>query len=182
MPSDVERQASERDALVERGAREVKRLWDGFVDFAFEGNVLQIAFGLILASIFTDLVKSFVSDVLMPPISILLPIRKNIQEKFAVLQAGDSYDPDKGYNTPGQALEDGAVIMTYGSFVYQCVSFFMVGLALYGMANLFQTISNEPIIKHTKKCKYCRKRINEKALRCINCSSWQDGREDRVQY
>ena len=38
----------------------------------------------------------------------------------------------------------------------------MVGVALYGMANLFQTISSEPIIKHTKKCKYCRKNINEK--------------------
>ena len=50
----------------------------------------------------------------MPPISVLLPIRKNIQEKFAVLQRGDTYEPDKGYNTPGQALEDGAVIMTYG--------------------------------------------------------------------
>lgn len=50
----------------------------------------------------------------MPPISVLLPIRKNIQEKFAVLQGGDNYDSEKGYNTPGQALEDGAVIMTYG--------------------------------------------------------------------
>jgi hypothetical protein len=38
----------------------------------------------------------------------------------------------------------------------------MVGVALYGMANLIQTFSSEPIIKHTKKCKYCRKHINEK--------------------
>lgn len=49
MPSDVERQNSERDALLDRGRRKVKRLWDGFVDFAFEGNVLQIAFGLMSA-------------------------------------------------------------------------------------------------------------------------------------
>lgn len=47
MPRDVERQNSERDALLGRSARKVKRLWDGFVDFAFEGNVLQIAFGLM---------------------------------------------------------------------------------------------------------------------------------------
>jgi large conductance mechanosensitive channel len=51
MPSDVERQASERDALLERGARRVKRLWEGFVDFAFEGNVLQIAFGLMFVKL-----------------------------------------------------------------------------------------------------------------------------------
>ncbi|KAI6778336.1 Large-conductance mechanosensitive channel [Emericellopsis cladophorae] len=103
-----------RDALVERSARKVKRRWDGFVDFALEGNVLQIAFGLILASIFTDLIKSFVGDILMSPISVLLPINKNFQENFAVLRGGDSYDPEKGYNTPAQALEDGAVVMTYG--------------------------------------------------------------------
>lgn len=98
----------------------------------------------------------------MPPISILFPINKNIQEKFAVLRPGPNFNSSIGYNTPHQALEDGAVVLAYGSFVYQVVSFLMVGVALYAMANLFQTISSDPIIKHTKKCKYCRKRINEK--------------------
>jgi large conductance mechanosensitive channel len=73
-----------------------------------------------------------------------------------------------------------------------------VGCSLYGLAAVYQYFSQDPIIKHTVKCKYCRKRINEKvswparlprfkgwllltvvqALRCVNCSSWQDGRED----
>ena len=38
----------------------------------------------------------------------------------------------------------------------------MLGLSLYGLAHLYQLASTEPIIKHTKKCKYCRQRINEK--------------------
>ncbi len=65
-----------------------------------------------------------------------------------------------------------------------------VGLSLYGLAALYQYISRDPIIKHMIKCRYCRKRINEKvrdhspyllcailwltkgkALRCTNCSS-----------
>lgn len=67
-----------------------------------------------LASVFTDLVKSFVSDILMPPISIILPLRRNIEEKFAVLRLGNNYNATTGYNTLRQAQEDGAVVMAYG--------------------------------------------------------------------
>lgn len=38
----------------------------------------------------------------------------------------------------------------------------MIGLALYALALLYTSFSSDPIIKHTKKCKYCRQRINEK--------------------
>lgn len=37
-----------------------------------------------------------------------------------------------------------------------------VGCSLYGLAALYQYFSQDPIIKHTVKCRYCRKRINEK--------------------
>ncbi|CAH0015608.1 unnamed protein product [Clonostachys rhizophaga] len=154
--------ASETDSLLERGQRKAKRLFDGFIDFAFSGNILQIAFGLIIASIFTDLVKSFVGDILMPPLSVILPLKKNIEEKFAILRVGDTYNKTAGYNTLKQAQNDGAVVMAYGLFIYQVVSFFMIGLALYALALLYTSFSSDPIIKHTKKCKYCRQRINEK--------------------
>ncbi|GJN66972.1 hypothetical protein PLIIFM63780_004442 [Purpureocillium lilacinum] len=182
MPADLENSnssSSETESLLGRGQRRVKRFFDGFVDFAFQGNILQIAFGLILANIFTDLVKSFVSAILMPPLSVIFPVNKNIEQKFAVLRYGSGYNATVGYNTLFQAQEDGAVVMAYGSFIYQVVSFIMVGFSLYGLAHIYTLVSNDPIIKYTKKCKYCRKRINEKCLRCINCTSWQDGREDR---
>ncbi|KAK7426966.1 hypothetical protein QQZ08_006563 [Neonectria magnoliae] len=57
----------------------------------------------------------------------------------------------------------------------------MLGFALYGLAHFYTMVSHDPIIKHTKKCKYCRQRINEKAARCIQCTSWLDGREDAAQ-
>lgn len=46
MPQDAE-SANETDSLLGRGQREVKRFWEGFIDFAFQGNILQIAFGLM---------------------------------------------------------------------------------------------------------------------------------------
>ncbi|OAA81404.1 Large-conductance mechanosensitive channel [Akanthomyces lecanii RCEF 1005] len=196
MPSrDLEHVHSESSSLLHRGQERAQRFFHGFVDFAFQGNILEIAFGLIVAAAFTDLIKSFVSGILMPPISIILPLNKNIEEKFAVLRAGDrSNSTTTQYSTVQQALDDGAVVMAYGSFIYQLVSFTMVGLCLYGVAHIYTLVSHDPIIKFTIKCRYCRKRINEKvcnvvvpmhksvandqALRCVNCSSWQDGRED----
>lgn len=67
-----------------------------------------------IASIFTDLVKSFVGDILMPPLSVILPLKKNIEEKFAILRVGDTYNKTVGYNTLKQAQNDGAVVMAYG--------------------------------------------------------------------
>nr|pir large-conductance mechanosensitive channel related protein [imported] - Neurospora crassa [Neurospora crassa] len=66
-----------------------------------------------LATMFTALVTSFVSDIVLPPISVLLPLNKNLEEKFAVLRSGANH-PEEGYNTLKQAQADGAVVMAYG--------------------------------------------------------------------
>ena len=39
--------SDEDDTLLEHGQRRVRRVWEGFIDFAFQGNVLEIAFGLM---------------------------------------------------------------------------------------------------------------------------------------
>lgn len=56
---------------------------------------------------------SFVSDIILPPLSVLFPLNANLDLKFAVLQAGLHYHEWGGYNTIDQAQEDGAVIMAY---------------------------------------------------------------------
>ncbi|KAF7880398.1 uncharacterized protein EAF02_007244 [Botrytis sinoallii] len=175
--------------------RHITGFWEGFVDFAFNDNVLHVAIGLIIAQSFTALITSLVSSVLLPPLSLLPFLNKNLEEKFAVLRPGPHYDGmlhnhteigdgigegvegnvtmvvnmgmeflyGAGYNTLKQAIDDGGC----------------VGLALYGIAGLYQYFSQDnAIIKHTVRCKYCRKKIFEKAQRCVFCTSWQDGRED----
>ncbi|KAJ3536635.1 hypothetical protein NMY22_g5942 [Coprinellus aureogranulatus] len=140
-------------------ASKVKGMWAGFVAFAMQENVLQVAVGVTIATAFTKLVKSLVSDILMPPIS-LLPCM------------------DQPYNTKAQALADGALIWTYGSFLDELMSFMGIGLALYLIANVYGMFSKDPIIKSVVKCPYCKKAVSAKALRCATCTSWLDGRED----
>ncbi|KAK3398730.1 gated mechanosensitive channel [Sordaria brevicollis] len=167
----------EEDDLLNRNRRRVVRLWEDFVDFAFQGNVLEIAFGLILATMFTALVTSFVSDIVLPPISVLLPLNKNLEEKFAVLRSGANH-PEEGYNTLKQAQADGAVVMAYGFFMNRLLNFMGVGFSLYSIASIYQWMSKDPIIKKTVRCQYCCKFVNINSIRCINCTSWLDGRED----
>lgn len=50
-------------------------------------------------------------------------------------------------------------------FVNKIVSFLGLGLSLYALAGTYQYFSHDPIIKHTVKCQYCRKRISEKVRR-----------------
>lgn len=133
MPRLADDSDSEEHALLDQSRRRAHRLLRGFVDFAFQGNVLEIAFGLILASMFTALVTSFVSDILLPPLSVLLPLNKNLEEKFAVLRAGDNRPKGGGYNTMKQAQDDGAVVMAYGWVFFLFLSL-QLGLASEWMA------------------------------------------------
>ncbi|KAM0796803.1 ion channel [Usnea florida] len=171
-----------RQHLLQAGQKaktRASRFWNGFSDFALQDNVLEVAVGLILAAAFTAVVTSFVSDVLLPVLSLLPFIDRNFDEKFAVLRAGPNYDegPGRGYNTIKSALDDGAVVMSWGTFINKVFNFIGIGVALYTVALVYGWASNDSVIKHTVKCKYCRKRISEKAQRCVNCTSWQDGRE-----
>lgn len=125
-----------------------------------------------VAAAFTNVVTSFVSDILLPPLSVLLPLNANLDLKFAVLQAGPTYyDLPHGYRTIEQAQADGAVIMAYGVFLNKSLNFIGLGSALYALAGLYQYLSKDPIIKHMVKCRYCRKNINEKvrAVCCFLC-------------
>jgi large conductance mechanosensitive channel len=45
---------------------------------------------------------------------VILPLNRNLDEKFAVLQRGPNYDELDGYTTLAMAQEDGAVVLAYG--------------------------------------------------------------------
>ncbi|EPQ59962.1 ion channel [Gloeophyllum trabeum ATCC 11539] len=159
-------------------AKRVRSVWNGFTEFALRDNVLEVAVGLMIASAFTTVVNSLVSDILLPPLS-LLPFmdHKNLPEKFAVLKRG--HNATAHYNTLKQAEDDGAVTLAYGLFLEHVLNFVGLGLVLYALANIYAVVSKDSIIKHTVRCIYCRKEISQKAKRCAFCTGWQDGREDR---
>lgn len=67
-----------------------------------------------LAAGFTTVVTSFISDILLPPLSLLPFMRANLEEKFVILRNGPKHVHGLVYNTTKQAVDDGAVVMAYG--------------------------------------------------------------------
>ena len=78
-----------------------------------------------------------------------------------------------------QALDDGALVLAYGNFFDKILRFLLIALSLWVIAMTYSRTSGDNIVKKQVKCKYCRKYISEKAKRCVNCTSWLDGREVR---
>ncbi|KAJ7087180.1 gated mechanosensitive channel, partial [Mycena belliarum] len=154
--------------------RRVRGVWSGFKGFLGRDSVLEVAVGLIMLR-FSTVVNSLVTDVLLPPISLLPFMGRNLPSKFLVLRAG----PNSPYNTLQQAAEDGAVTLAFGAFINNLLTFFALGLVLYGLASVYAAATKESIIKHIVKCKYCRKDVSETAKRCAFCTSWLDGREEK---
>ncbi len=56
------------------------------------------------------------------------------------------------------------------TFVNKMINFLGVGVALYAIASLYGMVTNDSIVKHTVKCRYCRKRISEKVRWSLNFS------------
>ncbi|RXW23999.1 hypothetical protein EST38_g1878 [Candolleomyces aberdarensis] len=109
----------------------VQSLWGGFAQFALRDNVLEVAVGLIVATGFTKLVNSLVSDIILPPISMLPCMDRNLDEKFLILKKGHAFNETVPYLTRKQALEDGALIWTYGNFLDELMNFVVSMLARY---------------------------------------------------
>lgn len=74
-------------------------------------------------------------------------------------------------------VADGAVIMIWGDTVSKVLTFFGTAVALFLIARAYEYGAHDSVIQRTVKCKYCRKSISVRAKRCVNCTSWVDGRE-----
>lgn len=95
-----------------------------FKEFAAKGNVVDMAVGIIIGGAFGTIVKSLVSDILMPPIGLLLG-GVDFSELFIVLSGeGD-------YASLAEATEAGAVTINYGLFINNVVSFLIVAFAVF---------------------------------------------------
>jgi large conductance mechanosensitive channel len=81
-----------------------------FRDFAFKGNVIDLAVGVIIGTAFGALIKSLVQNVLMPLIGLILP-------------------GQEGYM--GWKITIGAKEIPYGQFLGEIVNFLLVALAVF---------------------------------------------------
>jgi len=99
-----------------------------FKEFAMKGNVVDMAVGIVIGAAFGTIVKSLVSDVLMPPIGLLLG-GVDFSNFFVLLKEGAAAAAP--YAALADAQAAGAVTVNYGVFINSIISFIIVAFALF---------------------------------------------------
>lgn len=107
-----------------------------FREFAVRGNVVDMAVGIIIGGAFGTIVSSLVSDVLMPPIGLLLG-GVDFTDLFWVLKG------DGKFNTLAEATAAGAVTLNYGVFINRVVSFLIVAFAVFLLVKSINRLKRE---------------------------------------
>jgi large conductance mechanosensitive channel len=142
-----------------------------FREFIVRGNVVDMAVGIIIGVAFGAIVNSFVNDVIMPPIGLLLG-KVDFTNLFVVLRAGTTTGP---YASLGAAKAAGAVTLNLGVFINAIISFVIVGFAAFllakGVNHLRRTKAAAAVAATTKLCPRCFSIIPVKATRCPHCTS-----------
>jgi large conductance mechanosensitive channel len=138
-----------------------------FKDFIMRGNVLDMAVGIIIGIAFGLVVNSVVSDLIMPPIGLLLG---NVD--FSNLFVNLSGTP---YASLADAKNAGAAVIAYGAFINTVINFIIIAIVLFFIIRLFNKVKRKqeapPAQPTTKECPYCLSTINIKATRCPQCTS-----------
>jgi len=138
-----------------------------FKEFAMKGNVLDMAVGIIIGAAFGKIVSSFVTDILTPPLGLLLG-KVDFQNLFVALGSGT-------FATLEEAKKAGVATVNYGLFLNTVIDFAFVAFAIFLLVkqvNRMRAPAPAPAAAPaTKECPYCMSAVAIKARRCPQCTS-----------
>ncbi len=136
-----------------------------FREFAMRGNVLDLAIGIIIGGAFGKIVSSFVSDVLMPPLGLLMG-RLDFSNLFISLNG-------EAYASLQAAKAAGAPTINYGLFINTVIDFLLVTLAVFILVKHINRLKRQeaPAPVTTRECPFCLSSVPIKAVRCAHCTS-----------
>jgi large conductance mechanosensitive channel len=138
-----------------------------FKDFAMRGNVVDMAVGIIIGGAFGKIVTAAVSDIIMPPIGLLLG-KVDFSSLFINLSG-------KPYESLAAAKAAGAATINYGMFLNTVIDFVIIAFVIFQMIRLMNRLQKKPeaapAAPTTKDCPHCLSAIPIKATRCGHCTS-----------
>jgi large conductance mechanosensitive channel len=135
-----------------------------FKEFVTRGNVAELAIGVIIGAAFGKIVSSFVGDLLMPPIGLLLG-KADFSNLFINLTP-------QHYPTVAAAKAAGAPTINYGAFLQAIVDFVIVAFAVFLLIKQVNRLfPSAPPPATTRPCPLCLSQIPLKATRCAHCTS-----------
>ena len=133
----------------------------GFKEFLLQTNALALAVGVIIGGAVGKVVGSLVTDLLMPPIGLLLG-GVDLSNLFIALNGVH-------YATLEEAKKAGAPTINYGIFVNSIIDFVIIALCVYMIAKV--AMKPAPAPAATKTCPQCGEQILLSAKKCKFCTS-----------
>ena len=115
--------------------------------FLLRGNVVDMAVGIVVGAAFGKVVTSFVNDILMPPIALLLGNTQFDELKVVLREAVVS----------GDQIAKEAITWNYGAFIQTAVDFLIVGTAIFFVIKAMNRLSRKKpeapaaLLRHRKK-------------------------------
>ena len=125
-----------------------------FKEFAMQGNVMDMAIGIVVGAAFTAIVTSLVNDIISPVVGLF--VRVDFTDLVATV---------------------GGVDIKYGAFIMAVINFLIVAFVLFLIVkamNKARTLGAKPEEEEaptTKTCPFCKSEISIEATRCPHCTS-----------
>ncbi|MFT3921643.1 MAG: large conductance mechanosensitive channel protein MscL [Myxococcales bacterium] len=139
-------------------------MWKDFRDFAFKGNVVDLAIGVIIGGVFGKIVTASVNDLIMPLVSLILPSGEWRQAAITLREL-----PPEGPTNDVRLL--------VGDLASVIVDFLIVAFVLFWAVRAIKKIqspsgSQPPApAPTTRECPMCLEQVPLKAKRCKFCTS-----------
>ena len=148
----------------------MKDFLNDFKAFAFKGNMMDLAIGMIIGAAFTALVNSVVNNLFMPVLSVFtggidfsnlyLPLSTGSKDAFMV-------------GADIATARAAGSVLPYGTFITDLILAFVVFLMVRGLAKMMKSAKEEEVAEApaTKECQFCKSEININAVKCPNCTA-----------
>ena len=135
-----------------------------FKNFAMRGNVVDLAVGVIIGGAFGKIVSSLVTNIIMPPVGLLLG-GIDFKELFINLS-------NKPVASIAEAEAAKVPVIAYGLFINAVVDFLIVAFCIFVLIQqMNRLLPAPPPAPPERKCPFCFGTIDEKATRCPHCTS-----------
>lgn len=139
-----------------------------FKEFAFKGNMIDLAVGVIIGGAFGKVITSIVNDLIMPLIGLLMG-RINFKNMFIALDG-------QTYATLDDAIRAKAPVFNYGLFLSNMLDFLIVAFTIFFVLKQLARFRKKEAPKDpepvtTKECPKCLSEVPIKATRCKFCTS-----------
>jgi large conductance mechanosensitive channel len=136
-----------------------------FKEFIMRGNVVDLAVAVVIGAAFGRIVTSFVEDILMPPIGLLLG-NVDFSNLFINLSGKD-------YDSIAAAKAAGAATLNYGIFINNIINFLIIAFAVFLIIRQINRMKGPApaAAPATKDCPHCLSAIPVGATKCAHCTA-----------